>query len=45
VRDVMRVAVAQRLHYLDEDPPGIFLGEVAVGVEAVEELSSFAEAT
>jgi hypothetical protein len=41
--DVMCVAVAQCLHDLDEDPSRILLGEVAVGVEAVEEFSAFAE--
>lgn len=43
MRDVMGVAVAQRLHYLHEDPSRILLREVAVGVEAIEQLAALAE--
>ena len=42
--DLVRVAVAQRFHDLDEDAPGVFLREIALGVEPVEQLSSVAEA-
>lgn len=41
--DVVGVAIAQRLHDLDENSSGILLGEVAVGVQAIEQLASFAE--